>query len=128
MTHTAILRRSSGALGALVLLLVVGSGGVSGAVGGVVLTPVVSGLDSPVQVTHAPDSSGRLFIVEQGGKVVIVKNGALLPTPFINISERLATGGERGLLGIAFHPSFKTNGKFYLYFTRKGDGEIAINE
>ena len=128
MTHTASLRRLSGALGALVLLLVVGTGGVSGAVGGVVLTPVVSGLDSPVQVTHAPDGSGRLFIVEQGGKVVIVKNGVLLSTPFINISERLATGGERGLLGIAFHPSFKTNGKFYLYFTRKGDGDIAINE
>ncbi len=128
MTHTASLRRLSGALGALVLLLAIGSGGVSGAVGGVVLTPVVSGLDSPVQVTHAPDSSGRLFIVEQGGKVVIVKNGVLLSTPFIDIAERLATGGERGLLGIAFHPSFKTNGKFYLYFTRKGDGDIAINE
>ena len=88
MTHTASLRRFSGALGALVLLLVVGSGGVSGAAAGVVLTPVVSGLDSPVQVTHAPDGSGRLFIVEQGGKVVIVKNGVLQPTPFINIAEQ----------------------------------------
>ena len=52
----------------------------------------------------------------------------LLPTPFIDIGDRLATGGERGLLGIAFHPNYETNGKFYLYFTRKGDGDIAINE
>ena len=127
MTHHASLRRLAGSLGALVVLLAVGSSGATGAAA-VVLTPVVSGLDSPVQVTSARDGSGRLFIVEQGGKVLIVKNGVLLPTPFIDIAAQLATGGERGLLGIAFHPSYKTNGKFYLYFTRKSDGDIAINE
>ncbi len=120
-------RRLGGLLGAMAILLSFGSTGVSGAVG-VSLTPVVSGLSSPVQVTYAPDGSGRLFVVEQGGKVRVVKAGVLLPTPFIDIHDRLATGGERGLLGIAFHPSFATNGKFYLYFTRKGDGDIAINE
>ncbi len=127
MTQTSSLRRLTGTLAALVLLLAMGSGDATGAAA-VALTPVVSGLDAPVQVTSAPDGSGRLFIVEQGGKVLIVKNGALLATPFIDIHERLATGGERGLLGIAFHPSYKTNGKFYLYFTRKGDGDVAINE
>src|SRR5206468_11641773 len=119
--------RLAGPLAAVAILLTVGSSGVNGAVG-VVLTPVVSGLSAPVQVTYAPDGSGRLFIVEQGGTVRVVKGGVLLPTPFIDIHDRLATGGERGLLGIAFHPKYATNGKFYLYFTRKSDGDIAINE
>jgi glucose/arabinose dehydrogenase len=120
-------RRFAGLLGALILILAFGTAGAAGAAG-VVLTPVVSGLHAPVQVTYAPDGSGRLFVVEQGGKVRVVKDGVLLPTPFIDIGYRLETGGERGLLGIAFHPSYATNGKFYLYFTRKGDGDVAINE
>jgi len=110
-----------------VLLLSIGAGGVSGA-GAVVLTPVVSGLDAPVQVVNAGDGSGRLFVVEQGGKVRVVKNGVLLPTPFINIADLLSTGGERGLLGIAFHPNYKVNGRFFLYFTRRNDGYLAITE
>jgi len=128
MTHHASLRRLAATFGALVLVLAMGSGGASAAGTGVVLTPIVSGLHSPVQVTAAPDGSGRLFVVEQGGKVRIVKKGVLLATPFIDIGRFIVTGGERGLLGIAFHPSYKANGKFYLYFTRKGDGYIAINE
>jgi len=120
-------RRLAGLLGAVILVLAFGTAGAVGAAG-VVLTPVVSGLHAPVQVTYAPDGSGRLFVVEQGGKVRIVKGGVLLSTPFIDIGYRLETGGERGLLGIAFHPSYATNGKFYLYFTRKGDGDVAINE
>ncbi len=95
--------------------------------GAVTLTTVASGLSSPVFVTNAGDGSGRLFIVEQTGKIRVVKNGVLLPTPFLDISASISKGGERGLLGLAFHPSYATNGKFYIDFTR-ANGDTAINE
>jgi glucose/arabinose dehydrogenase len=123
----ALPRRLAGALAAAVLLLTLGAGGATGAVS-VKLTPVVSGLASPVQVVSAGDGSGRLFVVEQGGTVRIVKNSVLLPKPFLNIADLLSTGGERGLLGIAFHPNYKNNGRFFVYFTRRGDGFLVINE
>ena len=104
-----------------------GSAGASGA-SIVSVTPVVSGLKSPVHVTNAGDGSGRLFVVEQGGRVRIIKNGVLLPTPFLDISVKVLTGGERGLLGIAFHPQYEVNGRFFVYLTRAPDGDIAINE
>ena len=126
-THRTLSRRLAGLAATAVLLLSIGAEGVSGAAA-VVLTPIVSGLNAPVQVVPAGDGTGRLFVVEQGGTVRIVKNGALLPTPFINIADLLSTGGERGLLGIAFHPNYKVNGRFFLYFTRRNDGYIAITE
>jgi glucose/arabinose dehydrogenase len=78
--------------------------------------PVVSGLSSAVYVT-APPGDSRLFIVEQVGRIRIFKNGALLPTPFLDVSGKLTTGGERGLLSMAFDPQFATNGRFYIYYT-----------
>ena len=93
----------------------------------VLLTKVVDGLTAPVLVTNARDGSGRLFIVEQGGRIRIVKNGVLDPTPFLDISSSVSKGGERGLLGLAFHPDYKHNGKFYVNFTRT-DGGTAISE
>jgi glucose/arabinose dehydrogenase len=116
-----------GALTIAIVVLSLAAPGASGAAA-VALTPVVSGLSSPVQVANAGDGSNRLFVVEQSGTVRVIKNGALLPTPFISIADLLSTGGERGLLGIAFHPSYKTNGRFFLYFTRRNDGAIAISE
>jgi glucose/arabinose dehydrogenase len=74
---------------------------------------VVSGLTSPTAMAFAPD--GRLFICQQGGQVRIYKNGSLLATPFLTVST--TASGERGLLGIAFHPSFATNGFVYVYYT-----------
>ena len=126
-TDHALPRRLAGALAIAILLLTLGAGGATGAVS-VKLTTVVSGLASPVQVVNAGDGSGRLFVVEQRGTVRIVKNGVLLPKPFINIADLLSTGGERGLLGIAFHPNYKNNGRFFLYFTRRNDGYLAISE
>ncbi|HEY8840927.1 MAG TPA: glucose dehydrogenase, partial [Candidatus Dormibacteraeota bacterium] len=76
------------------------------------LTRIASGLQSPVYVTGAGDGSGRLFIVEQIGRIRILENGALLPAPFLDIRSLVASGGERGLLSVAFHPQFKTNGVF----------------
>ena len=81
------------------------------------LDEVASGLSSPLLVTHAGDDSGRLFVVEQTGKVRIIKDGALVSAAFIDISRSVSDGGEQGLLGLAFHPSYKTNGKLYLSYT-----------
>ncbi|MDQ2965425.1 MAG: PQQ-dependent sugar dehydrogenase, partial [Chloroflexota bacterium] len=77
--------------------------------------------------THAGDGLGRLFVVEQTGRIRVIKGGVLLPTAFLNLSASISTGGERGLLGLAFHPQFKTNGKFYVNFTLR-NGATAINE
>lgn len=89
------------------------------------LTPVItSGLDRPVFITHAGDS--RLFIVEQGGKVRIWRNGVLLSTPFLDISNIVKCCGEEGLLGLAFEPGFATSGRFYVYYTDlNGDQVVA---
>src|SRR6476661_7577564 len=66
-------------------------------------TRVASGLQSPVYVTGAGDGSGRLFIVEQIGRIRILENGALLPAPFLDIRSLVVSGGERGLLSVTFH-------------------------
>jgi glucose/arabinose dehydrogenase len=93
----------------------------------ITLTPVISGLSQPVFVTHAGDGTGRLFIVEKGGRIRVWKNGSLLPTPFLDLSSKVSKGGEQGLLGLAFHPSFELNRKFYVNFTTT-TGATAINE
>jgi glucose/arabinose dehydrogenase len=89
------------------------------------LAPLVSGLSSPLLVTHAGDGSGRLFVVEQTGAVRIVKNGTLVSTPFVDVSGLITSGGERGLLGLAFHPSYRTNGKLYLSYTDRRGSSIV---
>ncbi len=91
----------------------------------IALKPVVGGLDHPVLVTNAGDA--RLFVVEQAGRIRIVSGGSLLGTPFLNLSSQISTGGERGLLGLAFHPDFATNGRFFVYYTRTG-GDIQVSE
>src|SRR5829696_1052247 len=73
------------------------------------LTLLKSGLSKPVLVTHAGDGSGRLFVVEQTGKIrVITSDGTLLATPYLDFTSLVSKGGEQGLLGLAFHPSFET--------------------
>jgi glucose/arabinose dehydrogenase len=91
---------------------------------GLRLVEVASGLVSPVHLS-APKGDSRLFIVEQTGRIRIVKDGALLPTPFLDIQDRLTSGGERGLLSVAFHPDYASNGYFYVDYTdRAGDTRI----
>lgn len=85
---------------------------------GVFLQEVASGFDKPVQVTHAGDGSGRLFVVEQAGVVRIIENGRVRKTPFLDIRSRVSSGGEKGLLSIAFHPRYGENGVFYVNYTR----------
>jgi len=84
------------------------------------LIPFASGLTSPVGITNAGDS--RLFVVNQRGFIHIISSeGIVNPQPFLNISARIVYGGERGLLGLAFHPQYKTNGYFFVNYIGKGD-------
>jgi uncharacterized repeat protein (TIGR01451 family) len=85
-----------------------------------------SGLDHPVLVTHAGDGSKRLFILEQPGQIKIAQNGLVLSTPFLDIRSKISYGGERGLLGLAFHPNYENNGYLYVDYTRIGDGATVI--
>jgi len=81
------------------------------------LQQIASGLISPVTVTNANDNSGRLFIVQQPGQILILINGTVLPTPFLDIHDLVSCCGEQGLLGLAFHPDYASNGFFYLDYT-----------
>jgi len=88
--------------------------------------PVVTGLSKPVAITHAGDGSGRLFITERGGKVIIYDGSQVLPEPFIDLSSLVTADAERGLLSIAFHPSYESNGFFFVNHTdTNGDTVIA---
>jgi glucose/arabinose dehydrogenase len=79
---------------------------------------------SPVYVTSPPGDS-RLFVVEQAGRIRVVRNGQTLDQPFLDISPRVRSGGEQGLLSMAFHPDYRANGWFYVNFTdRNGDTRI----
>src|SRR5262245_19222929 len=86
-----------------------------------------SGLTRPVFVTSARDGSGRLFIVEQTGRIKILKSGHVLKTPFLNLAGKVSGGNEQGLLGLAFHPDFKANRKLYVNYTDL-NGETVILE
>ena len=93
--------------------------------GGLMLQEVVSGLNAPVFLTHPPGDN-RLFIVEQSGRIRIVDNGQLLGTPFLDIQDIVLHQGERGLLSMAFHPDYSSNGFFYVYHTDQGgDSRVA---
>jgi glucose/arabinose dehydrogenase len=83
---------------------------------GLALERVASGLDRPLYLT-APAGDPRLFVVEQGGRIRIVRNGRLLPAPFLDLSDRVRAGGERGLLGLAFHPRYRETGFLYVDYT-----------
>lgn len=86
---------------------------------------MTAGLASPVFLAQ-PLDDGRIFVVEQGGRIRVVRNGVLLATPFLDISTRVLSGGERGLLSVAFHPQYATNHFFYVYFTTQSNGDIRI--
>jgi glucose/arabinose dehydrogenase len=86
---------------------------------------ITSGLSAPVFLTQ-PLNDGRIFVVEQAGRIRVIRNGALQTTPFLDISSRVLSGGERGLLSVAFHPQYATNHFFYVYFTTQTNGDIRI--
>ncbi|MEZ4315459.1 MAG: PQQ-dependent sugar dehydrogenase, partial [Polyangiaceae bacterium] len=85
------------------------------------LTKVTGGLDLPVYLTGAPGDTTRLFVLEQTGKVRVIKDGVLLPDPFLDLTGVVQPvqfqGDERGLLGLAFHPNYAQNGRFWVHYT-----------
>ena len=95
----------------------------------IALAPVLTrGLVQPVFIGHAGDHSDRLFIVEQPGRIRILQNDTLQASAFLDISDRVDFGGEMGLLGLAFHPRFSENGRFFVNYTRKPDGATVVAE
>jgi glucose/arabinose dehydrogenase len=89
-----------------------------------VLEPVVGGLSSPLDIAWRPDDPGSLFVVEQDGRIRIVRDGALVEQPFLDISGMVTAGGEQGLLGLAFHPS-AADPRFFVYYTAL-DGQQVV--
>lgn len=88
---------------------------------------VASGLDSPLFVTHAPGDFDRVFIVEQPGRIQVLKDGAVSAVPYLDIQTLTEADGELGLLGLAFHPDFQENGFFYVnYTTPKPDPNTVV--
>ncbi len=96
---------------------------------GVELRTVATGLSQPVDIT-APEGDPRLFVVEKPGRIRIIENGTVRPEPFLDIQSLVRTaGGEQGLLGLAFHPNYRSNGKFYVNYTSEvGTGDSTIAE
>ncbi|HLL72495.1 MAG TPA: PQQ-dependent sugar dehydrogenase [Pyrinomonadaceae bacterium] len=94
----------------------------------VTLEPVLSNLSSPILVTNARDGSNRLFVVEQPGRIRVLQPNASTPSVFLDITARVLAGGERGLLGLAFHPQFKANRRLFVNYTRRPDGATVIAE
>ncbi len=87
-------------------------------------TLVAEGLQKPLDLTHAGDE--RLFIVEQPGVIRILKDGQLLPTPFLDIRDRVNDdASERGLLGLDFHPNYVENGFFFVNYTGQGGHTVV---
>ncbi len=87
---------------------------------------VASGLDSPVFATAAPGEPDRLYVVEQPGRIRVLEKGKLLDEPFLDLTSEVSSGGERGLLSMAFHPDYASNGLFYVDYTDlEGDTRVA---
>jgi glucose/arabinose dehydrogenase len=92
----------------------------------VALEEVTGGLVDPIGIENAGDGSGRLFVIQRPGQVVIVKDGTLWAEPFLDVSERVTAGGEQGLLGLAFHPDYASNGEFFIHYTEDTAGDTVI--
>jgi len=87
---------------------------------------VVSGLRAPLDLQSVPGDLERLYVVEQGGRIRVVRNGQVAGT-FLDVASRISSGGERGLLGLAFHPQFATNRRFFVNYTNPA-GDTHISE
>jgi glucose/arabinose dehydrogenase len=93
------------------------------------LAPFGEGYDQPVLVTHAGDGSGDLYVVEQTGRIWQVgADGTRADAPFLDLSEDVSLAYEQGLLGLAFHPDFAANGRFFVDYTRAPDGATVVSE
>ena len=103
----------------------------SGAEGTLQRTDVVTGLSRPLLAKGAPGDLTRLFVLAQNGQILIIKDGVLQPTPFLDISAlstQVSGNDERGFLGFAFHPGYQQNGRFFVHYTDIGSGDTRIAE
>jgi len=91
-------------------------------------TPVLTSLSSPVLLTSAKDGTDRLFVIEQGGVIKVAQPASSTTTTFLDITPRVLSGGERGLLGLTFHPNYEDNGRFFVNYTRQTDGATVVSE
>jgi glucose/arabinose dehydrogenase len=90
------------------------------------LTVVAKGLEAPVDVTSTPSEPDRLYLVEQAGRILVVENGKVSPKPFLDITNDVVSGGEQGLLSVAFHPDYADNHLFYVDYTDlNGDTRVV---
>jgi glucose/arabinose dehydrogenase len=92
------------------------------------LSRVKGGLGDAIGVYHAPAQANRLYIVQQRGTIRILQRGKLVGTPFLDISGEVKSGGEQGLLGLAFHPDYARNGRFYVYYTNSSGNQQKVVE
>jgi len=138
MTTTKVIARKIAALCALATLLIPAAcnskdakgsaSGTSGPPATLTLTPVAKGLKEPTAIAHAGDGSKRLFVLEQDGAVKIIRKETVSAAPFLDIKSLVRSGGERGLLGIAFPPDFASSKTFYVNYTdRNGVGNTSID-
>ena len=103
-----------------------GAGAVATSTAGVRLAAVHGGMGDALYITGAPGQPGRLFVVQQSGRIRILEKGRFLSRPFLDLSRSILSGGERGLLGLAFHPDYASNGRFYVDYTnRSGDTRVV---
>jgi glucose/arabinose dehydrogenase len=86
----------------------------------------VGDFEEPVYLTSPPGDRARQFVVEQGGRVRVIRDGRVLRTPFLDISDQVTAGGEQGLLSIAFAPDYATSGLFYVYFTDDAENQRVV--
>jgi glucose/arabinose dehydrogenase len=108
---------------ALIAVAAVACAGAAEPPGELELRLLAGGFSRPVAVRAAGDGSGRLFVVEQGGRIKVVRGGEVLEEPFLDIASRVESGGnEQGLLGLAFHPGFADNGSFFVNYTYNPPG------
>ena len=94
--------------------------------GALAFTPHVSGFTNPIDIAAPPDGSGRIMVVEQNGLVRVVAGAAILPQPFLDLTSRTTSSGERGLLSLAFHPGYQANGRLFALYTRSSDGALVV--
>ena len=93
----------------------------------VALEPVTDIPGSPLAIAAPDDGSGRLFVADQGGRIWVVRDGQRAEAPFLDVSGSVSAGGERGLLGLAFHPDFPNDPRFFIYYTNR-DGDQVVAE
>lgn len=91
------------------------------------LEPVAEGLEQPTGVTNAGDGSGRLFVTQQTGQARVIEGGEVRETPFLDLSDEVSTGGERGLLDLEFHPDYAENGRFFVHYSDL-QGDTVVSE